>query len=222
MCKKVIPLMLALVLCLGMGTDAMAASPGDTARTNISGPAAPVTTMLAGEGEYSPIGDISEAERKAILADTLDGCDECVSKRHFSFTPHVHEITSITSRYVGQRSRGVVTQTVLPVKTTSQLVYENSRSVSNSWNVSIGFEKSAVTGALGYNVDYSTTATASYALDVPVNKMGAISLWDMYNVTTFNAKTTWIYDTVPTTYSYDYGTGWAEQWTRFGFSGKIW
>ena len=44
----------------------------------------------------------------------------------------------------------------------------------------------------------------------------------MYDVSKFDVKTTFVYNTIPITYSYEYGDGWAQQWTDFGFSAKVW
>jgi hypothetical protein len=44
----------------------------------------------------------------------------------------------------------------------------------------------------------------------------------MYDVTRFDVKTTFVYNTIPITYSYEYGDGWAQQWTNFGFSAEVW
>ena len=52
--------------------------------------------------------------------------------------------------------------------------------------------------------------------------MASITLYDMYDVTRFDVKTTFVYNTIPITYSYEYGDGWAQQWTNFGFSAEVW
>jgi hypothetical protein len=206
--KKAVFLLLALSMFFSLPTVAFAAD---------SSPATPVTQFPGDESEYNPIGELTDEECQELLA-----TDTGVMPMHFNLLPHLHDITSILSRYKGQRNRGVVAQTVQRVNTTSQLSYSKERSVSNSFSVSIGFEKSIVSGSLGYDVTFSTSDTASYTLDIPANKMGSITLYDMYDVTTFNARTTYILSSMPPSYGYEYGTGWAEQWTHFGFAGSIW
>ena len=220
--KKSLSLFVAVLLCVSFSTNASALEAANNYDIAVTLPAVPATSETISESNYNPIGDLAEDELKALQESLSYGCNSCITNRHFSLVPHAHEITSITSTYVGQRNRGVVAQSINRVPTTSQLIYERSRSVSNAWNATISFEKSAVTAELGYNCEYSTTATASYVLDIPPYKLGSITLYDMYDVTLFNCKTTWIYDTIPITYQYEFGTGWSEQWTHFGFGASIW
>lgn len=60
------------------------------------------------------------------------------------------------------------------------------------------------------------------SINVAANMMESITLYDMYDVTEFDVKTTFVYNTIPITYSYEYGTGWAQQWTNFGYSSSLW
>jgi len=220
--KKILSLFVAFILCVSIITNAYATNAAHNIDGAVTSPATPVTSEVISESNYNPIGELTEDELKALEDSLLHGCNSCIANRHFSLIPHSHEITAITSTYVGQRDRGVVAQSVSRVPTTSQLIYERSRSVSNHWGASISFEKSVVTAEVGYNCEYSTTETASYVLDIPPLKLGSITLYDMYDVALFNCKTTWVYDTIPITYQYEYGTGWAEQWTHFGFGASIW
>ena len=219
--ERTILAVLVICMSLNLGTSALAAGKNGSVK-QYENPASPANGIISAFSNIEPIGSITDEEREALLKETSDGCDECDGSRHFSLVAHVHEVTSITSTYVGQRDRGVVAQTVAPVNTTTKLSYEMQRSVSNGWNASIAFEKDSVTAAVGFNVEYSTTGTASYSVDVPANKMASITLYDMYNVKLYDCKTTWVYDTIPIQYGYEYGTGWAEQWSHFGFSAKIW
>ena len=171
------------------------------------------------ETERNPIGNLTMAEREQLANQK---CDSCPTPYHFSLIPHSHEITKITDQYHGEISRGVVAETTRRVDTTAVLSYEKGRSVSNSFSVSIGFEEDVISSTLGYDVSYSTNETASYSVDVPVGKLASITLYDMYDVSKFDVKTTFVYNTIPITYSYEYGDGWAQQWTDFGFSAKVW
>lgn len=217
-------IIVSIMLFIGLGVNAFASESNNFGECEKDmGPATPITSEDFYVSNYTPIGDLTEDELIALRESLSQGCNNCLGNRHFSLTPHIHEITEITSTYVGERNRGVVVESLARVPTTSQLIYECERSVSNSWSASISFEKGAVTAELGYNCEYSTSAIASYVLDVPPNKLGSITLHDMYDVTLFNCCTTWIYNNVyPISYSYEYGTGWSEQWTHFGYEGSIW
>lgn len=37
-----------------------------------------------------------------------------------------------------------------------------------------------------------------------------------------SCPTPYHFSVIPLTYSYEYGDGWAQQWTDFGFSAKVW
>lgn len=171
------------------------------------------------ETERNPIGNLTMAEREQLASQK---CDSCPTPYHFSVIPHAHEITEITSQYHGEISRGVVAETTRRVNTTAVLSYEKGRSVSNGFNVSISFDEDVISSTLGYDVSYSTNETARYSVDVPAGKLASITLYDMYDVSMFDVKTTFVYNTIPITYSYEYGDGWAQQWTNFGFSAKVW
>ncbi len=173
------------------------------------------------ETEVNPIGTLTQNEILELQKNN-GVCDSCPTPYHFSIVPHSHEITRITSRYKGEIDRGVVAEVRRRVDTSTVLTYEKGRSVENSYSVSIGFDKDVVSGEMGYDVSFSTEETASYSVDVPANKLASINLYDIYDVTKFDVKTTYVYDTVPITYTYENGTGWAQQWTNFGFSAKIW
>lgn len=74
-----------------------------------------------------------------------------ISPNHVSSTVHTHAITAITETYRGQRDRGVVASAKAS-NSSSVLTYSKSRTVSNNYSVSIGFEKGVVDAKLGYNV----------------------------------------------------------------------
>ena len=180
--------------------------------------ATPITSNLI-ETAKTPIGNLTTAEKESLAKKP---CDSCPTPYHFSIVPHSHEITKITKQYRAEVNRGVVAETTRRVDTTATLSYEKGRSVSNSYNISIGFEEDVVSSTLGYDVSFETNETASYSVDVPANKMASITLYDIYDASEFDVKTTYVYNTTPITYSYEYGDGWAQQWTNFGFSSKIW
>lgn len=208
--KKLLAIVLSMVLVCLFSVVSFAATPNEKA--------VPVDGSIS-ETENTPIGNLTEAEREQLVSKE---CDSCPTPYHFSLIGHVHEITQITNQYRGQASRGVVAETVGRVNTTTVLSYEKGRSVSNSYGVSISFGIEEINSTLGYDVTYETSETASYSVDVPANKMAAITLYDMYNVTCFNVKTTYVHNTIPIAYTYEYGDGWAQQWTNFGFSARVW
>ncbi len=182
--------------------------------------AEPLSGNVDAETEYAPLGQLTEDERESLLNKDPETSPQL---HHFHLTPHLHEITSITNEYSGQRNRGVVAQTVSRVNTSAVLTYERSRGISNNFSVNIGFSDDIISGELGYDVTFEDSATASYAVNVDPNMMASITLYDMYDVTEFNVKTTYSHGALPAVYfTYDYGTGWAEQWTHFGFSSRVW
>ena len=219
--ERTILAVLVICMSLNLGTSALAAEKNGSVKQN-ENPASPTKAIISVFSNIEPIGSITDEERDALLKETLDGCDDCDGSRHFSLVGHVHEVTSITSTYDGQKNRGVVAETVERIPTTAKLAFEMQRSISNSWYTTIAFEKNSVTAAVGFNVEYSTTGIASYSVDVPINKLASITLYDMYNVKLYDCKTTWAYDTIPVQFVYEYGTGWAEQWSHFGYGAKIW
>ncbi|MGX8698850.1 MAG: hypothetical protein ACSW8F_02845, partial [bacterium] len=170
--KKVWSMFLTVFLCLSFSANAFASAVNDNSDMAFLFPAAPASSDIISDGNDKPIGNLSEDELKALQGSLSNGCNACFPNRHFSLTPHFHQITAITSTYVGQRNRGVVAQTADRIPTTSQLRYEKTRSVSNSWSTTISFEKSIVTAEVGYNCEYSSQETASYVLDIPPNMLG--------------------------------------------------
>ena len=221
--KRILSIVLMVIMFFNLGIGSYAMKGNDSFKiVSERQPAQPIGFCRLYEDDYRPIGNLSLEEQKRIIEETSGICEECLPTRHFSIIPHSHVITAITSTYEGQRDRGIVAQTYSRVNTSTHLTYERSRSVSNSWSASIEFAKGPVTAGVGYDCEYSTSATASYTLDIPANKLGSIRLYDIYDVTTFNCKTTYYYPTTPIIETYEYGTGWSEQWTHFGFGSSIW
>lgn len=222
--KKVVSVVATIVITSTLAGSAIASSSNLSDQKLLKQP--PQAATIHFEGERNPIGNLTEAEVEALLeAPHIHKADQengIITPFHFSLTPHTHSITAITETYKGERNRGVVAQTTRRVNAVSTLTYEKSRNISNSFNVSIGFAKNVVDAAMGYNVEYSTSEMASYALQLEPNQMGSITLYDMYDVTKFDVKTTWVLSSNPPVLDYEYGTGWAEQWTHFGFSGSVW
>lgn len=208
--RRFLALMMAVGLSFAISVNTTAASPAEKATK-----ASTSVTQTA----KTPIGNLTRAERLKLLTKTRQ---TDVEPYHFSVIPHAHEITQITNQYRGEIDRGVVVETTRRVNTTAELSYEKSRSVSNAYGVSIDFDGDVISSELGYNVTYGTNETASYKIDVPANMMASITLYDMYDVTEFDVMTTFVYNTIPITYSYEYGTGWAQQWTNFGYSSSLW
>lgn len=205
--KKILPVLIAICILFSFSSVAFAADPS---------PATPVSQFSGDESEYDPIGKLSEEQRQELL--------HPIMPMHVSGVIHFHEITAITSQYRGERNRGIVAETHDRVNRPTHLTYSGARTVSNSYGVSISFEKGVVSLKVGYDVTYSTTETAGYILDLAENQMGSITLYDRYDVTKFNARTAYQTSSYPNplTYRYEYGTGWSEEWTNFAFGATVW
>lgn len=204
---------LMITICIGI-TSTMSVWAADSNLLKAEGVSGTVI-----ETPSQPLGILSADESDMLMSSE---CTDCPEVYHFSTIPHSHEITRIRRQYHGEINRGIVAETTRRVNTTSTLSYERNRNISNSFDVSIGFDRNVISGTLGYNVSFSDSATASYSVDVPANMLASITLYDMYDVTEFDARTTYVYNTVPLSYSYENGSGWAQQWTNFGFSSRIW
>lgn len=210
-CKKLTALILASALALSSSLFVFADAPQEKAT--------PATSTVT-ESTKTPIGELTSLERLAL---SNHECSSCPVPYHYSLTYHTHEITSITNQYRGEICRGVVAETVRVSNTDATLTYSQSLSVGNSCGVDISFDDSVISSTLGYNVSYSTSATASYEIAIPAGKMGSITLYDMYDVSEFDVKTTYMVNGAnEILYDYEYGSGWAQQWTNFAYSGITW
>jgi hypothetical protein len=63
------------------------------------------------------------------------------------------------------------------------LVLSNTFGISNGWSSSIGFKDDVLSAAVGYNVTYSSSTTASYSHDVSPGMWGHIGYADFYDNT---------------------------------------
>lgn len=206
--KKIISMIVTLLLVISLAAPAYAAD---------SVPPAPAPMGIAADTK-NPLGELDNVPVEHGY------CEECMQARHFSLIPHLHSVTAILNEYVGGYNRGVVAELLYPANTTSRLGYSKTRSVSNTYSVDISFSKSAVEAAVGYSVTFSDEMTASYELDVPSGYLASITLYDMYDVTEFEATTSY-YNNIDGVLYYshsDVGEGWAAQWTHFAYSGKVW
>jgi len=167
-----------------------------------------------------PLGMLTPEEIKALEEKIGIHCDEedDGSGKHFDLRWHAHYITLITNTYIGEAYRGIVAAGSNPYNSPVTLSYSQARGVSNSYNVSMGFDADVVSASVGYSVSYGTTVTASYSVNVPAYKYCQILLWDVYNVKEFYCKTEYYLLPFYAVTGIDYGSGWASQWSNFRFS----
>jgi hypothetical protein len=93
------------------------------------------------------------------------------------------------------------------------LAITESETYSNSWNVTIQFEKGPISAKVGYDVSYSSSMTFSYSFPIPAGQTKVVHYKDWYHVTNMNVHTT--YYSCPsqcTPFQTDYGTAWAGKW----------
>lgn len=180
-------------------------------------PAMQGNSQFSFESQSNPLGELSEEEISGLLENYVDTCP---TARHIFPGFHTHEIIGVTNTYMVNRDRGVIAETLERVPTTTHLSVEQTVSISNRWNVNIGFDKSLVVAELGFDVEATGTRGASFTVDIPEFALASITLYDVNKVSEFDVKT--VYIQWGTIYSYtEYGEGWAEQWDHFGYTTKI-
>jgi hypothetical protein len=83
--------------------------------------------------------------------------------------------------------------------------------VSNSFSSNFSIAASLVSAAVGFNVTYSTTMTASYSHNVSPGKYGFIGYDNWYHVKTFSDAE------YVNGYKFATGAGTAQQWFMYGY-----
>lgn len=123
--------------------------------------------------------------------------------------PPVTTVTGITSTYNGYIWRGwkVVGG---PGGT---VTLGNIVTVANSYSSTLSIAAQNVTAAVGFNVTYTSSMTASYSHPITNGMYGFIGYDDWYNVKTFTtAQRNYLGEIIAT------GTGYANQWYMFGYN----
>lgn len=215
MTKKLISIVLALVLVLMLGVPVFAAGNAETPVP------APPAEEFYDYGGGEPLGTYTPEELEEVRRLAAQACEECPQGRHYNLNYHIQEVTGITSSYVGVVEKGIVVSSS-PSNTTTRVGYNRGVEVANTWSVSIGFAKEAVTASVGWDVELRNTYTATYETDVPAGKSCNIYMNELYNVKLFNTRTAYHYNTGSRLeIGYEYGTGWAQQFSRFDFRAVI-
>ncbi len=183
-----------------------------------------MTILAASATAYTPLGELTDAQRNQLLQKVNNGyCTSCPTTRHYSPTPHMHQITHIDTPYIdmvgaGPGGREVVTSR-RPGEGSGALAYEKSHTISNSYSLNLAFDQDVISAELGFDVSYSDTTTASWSYDVPNGYGAEILCWNVYEVTDFTAKTTYS-SPYPLDPYYHTADGTARQWLRFEFDGR--
>lgn len=164
-------------------------------------------------------GNLTDEEMEDTIRN--NDCVECIQQRHISIFIHQHYVRDIFNQYIGERenNNGV---TCKPINTNSTLLLSKSLNVNNSFNTTISISKGLVEAKVGYDVSKNWNETASYSIAVPKNKNGEIKVFDIYDVKEFNIETITVIDDGPSAPIVEWDTGWAEQWLRFDFRGRVW
>lgn len=152
-----------------------------------------------------PLGKLTGKERKLLL--------EKVSTEHISFYMHQHYFDGIYNTYDGYHDRGEVASGYNGKTESDVLEFGITRSVSNSWSTSIGFEKDVVTAGVGYNVTWSDEKSWTYYATVSPDSTAHIGYQDWYHVSQYNVHTTYVDSGGYYTWD-ENGTGWSAQWFK--------
>lgn len=86
--------------------------------------------------------------------------------------------------------------------------------ISNGFNSSISVSAYDISAAVGFNVSYSTSETATYSHDISDGKYGHIGLDDRFNVKEFDVTT---YVSSHGQLIKKEGSGWAKQWYKYAY-----
>ena len=207
-------LIIALSVCLCLGTSAMAVNGNDTLES--------VDQTFYVVGAYEPLGSLTEEECEALLASSMDWCNECPTTRHFALATHTHSVTNITGTTTRLTTAKQVNRTRDRLPTDAVLDFSVAMTVGNSWSATIGFEKKVVSASVGYDVEASGTRTAGYSIKVPAGELALITLSEEYKVTYFDCMTTWYPDPISGTRYDEMGTGSSEQWVSFVYGADYW
>lgn len=171
------------------------------------------TQPVAGEGPSSEIIITEDAYRGPTRVTHPADADVCrgpsVCSDSFSLTPHTHVVEAITGTYDGyydySTGRGCVGPCTLSAS--------ESQSWSNTYGVSIQFDKGPISAKVGYDVTYSSTLSFTYSFYVPSGVTKVVRYKDWYHVTNMNVRTDWYLGcTTWCIISPEYGTAWAGKW----------
>lgn len=79
--------------------------------------------------------------------------------------------------------------------------------------MNINFDKKPISGAVGYNVTYSSSETFTFTFNVPAGQTKVIRYKDWYHVTNMDVHTTYWYCGPGWCETHkEYGKAWAAKW----------
>ena len=152
-------------------------------------------------GTLTP-NEIAEIEKNNVT-------DIGISPQHIGY-PHKHVFLGIYNRYDGYKNRGEVASGYNGKSSPDTLSFTITRTVSNSWNTTIGFSAQTISSGVGYNVGWSAQKSWTYSATVNPYRTVHIGYRDYYHVQEYNCLTTWYYNPP----KYTSGQGWAKQWFK--------
>ncbi len=239
--KKLISLALAAVMVMGMSVTSFAAEPQtpkylpsdiDEITDDMIEEYGIVTTDENGdEVIIIPLGPANEGTDIAAPDFNPDDVDQgyvhdghtipenVILPRHFSLTPHSHEVTNLSSYTLN---------TYVPATAfadqgfTVTKEYNRSVEINASLDLNGGISKGDVEAAIGVSVggSYTRGASESYSKEVPKGYKGRIVYYYTCTVYTFTNKTAYVWpNTIPQLITYEYDDCSAQGAPRNGYFG---
>jgi len=132
-----------------------------------------------------------------------------VCTEHYSSFYHYHYVTGITGTYDGYYDYST------GYGCTGPCTAENTMTMSwtNKWYASIGFDHPPVSGAVGFDVTYTSSQSFSFSFPVPAGQTKVIRYKDWYHVKNLSLRTDYLSSAPPyNVFQQEYGTGWGGAW----------
>jgi hypothetical protein len=132
-----------------------------------------------------------------------------ICPRHFSWSPHVHVITSFVRAYDGYKDRALTGQFVGPQTAT----YGRNTTYGNSWGASISFDAEVISSSVSYNVTWSSSEWWSSSFAVPRGTTYRFWQRQWWHVRLYNGYTkTCLNPPGCGDHHWAYGTVWGGDW----------
>lgn len=240
--KKLVSVALSAVMIMGMSVTASASNSTNTIKYLPSDVEEITEDIIAEYGISSidengneiitiPLGEANigsyveapnydyDATTQGLVHDGHAIPDNIILPRHFSLTPHSHEVTDVSSYTLNTYvpATEFADQGFTVTKELNRTVEVNA-----SLNLNGGISKGAVEGALGVTVggSYTRGASESYSKTVPNGYKGRIVYYYSCTVYNFTNKTSYVWpNTIPQLITYEYDKCSAQSAPRNGYFG---
>lgn len=243
MFKKLLSMTLCAVMVMGMGTTAFAAAPDETPTKFLPSDIDEITDEIIAEygivsydengnevitipmgpsssGTETPAPDYDpDSDTQGFVHDGHAIPDNVELPRHFSLTPHSHEVTNLTS----SSGKWLVPVTAYADQGFSiSKEYSKSVEINASLNLNGGISKDTAEASIGTTIggSYTRGSSETYTATVPNGYKGRIVYY--YTCTTYNFtnKTAYVWpNTIPQLITYEYDACSAQGAPRDGYFG---